>query len=58
MKYILIYFATLLLLIPPVILGVCTFLWTPSKKGFLKGSQFLDEKWNYGTVINNLINQL
>jgi len=57
MKYIFLYLATFILLIPPVIMGCITFLWNPSKRGFLNGSQWLDVKFNYGHLIDNLMNK-
>lgn len=55
MKYVILYLAISILLIPPIIIGCITWLWNPTKKGFLIGSQWLDERYNYGTWINNLI---
>lgn len=57
MKYIFLYLATFILLIPPVIMGCITFLWNPSKRGFHKGSSWLDQQFNYGNLIDYLINK-
>lgn len=58
MKYILLYIIIFILLIPPVIMGGISFLWNPCKRGFRNGSSWLDVKFNYGNLIDNLINKL
>lgn len=63
MKYIFLYLSTFILLIPPVIMGCGTWLWQLvwslkfNARGFHIGSQWLDEKFNYGHLIDNLINK-
>jgi len=55
MKYIICYFAAFILFIPPIIMGCITWIWKPNRAGFLKGSQYLDNKYNYGKLIDNLL---
>ena len=55
MKYIIIYTAVFILLIPAVIVGVITFIWNPTKNGFKQGPRWLDKKFNYGKLIDNLL---
>ncbi len=52
MKYLLAF----LLMIPAFILGCITWVWNPCRKGFYTGSRWLDERFNYGKLIENLLN--
>jgi hypothetical protein len=55
MKYVICYSAFIILLIPAVIVGVITFIWTPTIKGFKQGPQWLDRQFNYGKMLENLL---
>jgi hypothetical protein len=57
MKYILIYLALFILFFPPVILGCFTWIWKPTKQGFFRGSRWLDMKFNYGNIIEKLVEE-
>lgn len=61
MKILLCSLAFVLLCIPPSILGCITYIFTAiwefkfNSKQFLKGSQWLDKKFNYGKPIEKLL---
>lgn len=57
MKYIICYTLAFILMIPAIFLGCLTWLWKPNKRGFLNGSQWLDEQFNYGKFIDNLLDK-
>lgn len=52
MKYLLAF----ILMIPAFLLGCITWIWKPTKQGFLNGSRWLDVRFNYGKLIDNLLN--
>lgn len=55
MKYVITYTAVFILLVPAFILGLITFIWNPTKSGFKKGPRWLDRRFNYGKMIDNLL---
>ena len=57
MKYVLIYLALFIVCLPPVILGCFTWLWKTNRTSFFKGSHWLDMKFNYGNIIEKLVEE-
>lgn len=57
MKYVILWTAIILLCIPPIVLGCINWLWKPNKKGFTKGAQWLDDQFDYGNFIDNLVEE-
>ena len=51
MKYLLVF----ILIIPALLFGCIGFIWDPTKKGFINGSRWLDEAFNYGKLIEKLL---
>jgi hypothetical protein len=55
MKFVICYLAAFVLILAAMIVGVITYVWTPTKKGFKQGPQWLNRKFNYGKMIDNLL---
>ena len=61
MKYIICYTAAFILFIPPAIIGCITYIISAIWKfkfglrEFQKGSHWLHERYNYGKLIDNLL---
>ena len=57
MKYVILWTAVIILCIPPMVLGCINWLWQPNKKGFTKGAQWLDDQFDYGDLVDNLVDE-
>jgi len=58
MKYLILGTALLILCIPPIILGIINFTWKPTKQGFTQGSLWLDKMFDYGKILDNILDEM
>lgn len=56
MKYLILYTAVIVLFIPPLLLGIISWIWTPTKAGFHKGPELLPN--GYGKCVDNLMDEI
>jgi hypothetical protein len=55
MKYMITYTAAFLLMIPALFIGALYWLWSFKKEKFFDGCKVLDNKYGYGKLISNLL---